>query len=176
MLRDDIGYRLAHHEDLTWEPPVEVTEITDADLEAGGVVLSDPDLVVTAAATNHAPVHPTLGYRVELGGASAVIGGDGIPCPGLDQLCRGASVYVQTVVRPSLVEGIPSARLQDILDYHSSVADAGRTAARGRVDTLVLNHPVPPPFPGTEQEWIDEAAAEFEGAIFLADDLLTIKV
>jgi ribonuclease BN (tRNA processing enzyme) len=85
-------------------------------------------------------------------------------------------VYVQTVVRPSLVEAIPSARLQDIIDYHSSNADAGRTAARGGVRTLVLNHPVPPPAPGTEQEWIDEAAAEFDGEIVLATDLLTIKL
>src|SRR5687768_6660283 len=29
MLRDDIGYRVAHHDDLNWEPACEVTEVTD---------------------------------------------------------------------------------------------------------------------------------------------------
>ena len=63
------------------------------------------------------------------------------------------------------------ARFQDILDYHSSVEDAARTAARGRVGTLVLTHCVPPPAPGTEDEWIAEAAAHFDGEIILGPDL-----
>src|SRR5688572_10165228 len=29
VLRLDIGYRLTHHEDLTWEPPVEVVEVSE---------------------------------------------------------------------------------------------------------------------------------------------------
>jgi ribonuclease Z len=170
MLQTDIGYRLAHHDDLQWDPPVEVTEVSE------GVVVDDGTLRVVATPTDHAPVHPTVGYRVERDGASVVIGGDSVPCAGLDQLCAGADVYVQTVIRPSLVRAIPAPRIQDITDYHSSVEDAGRTAARGGVGTLVLNHPVPPPAPGTEQEWIDEAAAEFDGTILMAEDLLTIKV
>jgi ribonuclease Z len=168
MLSDDISYRLAHHDDLQWSPPVEVTEVAD------GVVLDDGTVRIIAAPTDHAPVHPTVGYRVEADGASVVIGGDGVPCDGLDQLCRDASVYVQTVIRPSLIEQIPSARLQDVIDYHSSVADAGRTAKRAGVGTLVLTHPVPPPFPGTESEWIAEAAVEFDGTVLLAEDLLTV--
>ena len=40
----------------------------------------------------------------------------------------------------------------------------------------MLTHPVPPPFPGTEQEWIDEAAAEFDGTVHLGTDLLSITV
>ena len=34
-LAPDVQYRLAHHDDLTWEPPVEVAEVT------GGVVHDD---------------------------------------------------------------------------------------------------------------------------------------
>jgi ribonuclease Z len=73
------------------------------------------------------------------------------------------------------VRAIPAPRLQDILDYHSSVAEAAQTAKRGGVRTLVLTHPVPAPFPGTEQEWIDEAAEHFDGEIVLAEDLTTIN-
>jgi ribonuclease Z len=169
MLRQDIGYRLAHHEDLTWEPQCEVTEVDH------GVAFDDGEVRIVAAPTDHKPVHPTVGYRIESGGKAAVIAGDTKPCAGLDELCEGADVYVQTVVRRSLVEAVPVPRFQDILDYHSDVEDAGRTAAKAGVRTLVLNHPVPAPLPGTEQEWIDEAAAHFAGEILLAHDLLTVS-
>jgi len=44
------------------------------------------------------------------------------------------------------------------------------------VHTLVMTHPVPPPIPGTEQEWIDEAATCFDGEIHLAEDLFRLTV
>ena len=36
MLGHDISYRIAHHEDLTWEPIVEVTELSPGDSFAVG--------------------------------------------------------------------------------------------------------------------------------------------
>jgi ribonuclease Z len=169
MLADDIGYRLAHHDDLTEGPQVQVTEVTD------GVVFDQGGVRVLAEPTDHAPVRPTVGYRVECDGRSVVIAGDTVPCAGLDRLCAGADVYVQTVIRPSIIQMIPSARLQDVIDYHSSVEQAAQTATRNGVATLVLTHPVPPPTPGSEQEWIDEAAAHFGGVVHLGTDLLTIS-
>jgi ribonuclease Z len=154
MLVADIGWRVAHHDDLTWEPTCDVR--------------------VIAAPTEHRPVHPTVGYRIEHDGNAVVIAGDTLPCDRLTELCAGADVYVQTVIRPDLVQSIPSARLQDILEYHSSAEDAGRTAAQAGVRTLVLTHPVPPPAPGTEHEWVAQAAAHFDGDIVLAHDLMTI--
>jgi len=170
MLRDDIGYRLAHHDDLSWGPSCEVSEVSD------GVVLDEGGVRIIAAPTDHSPVRPTVGYRVEEAGHAVVIGGDSVPCEGLDRLCEGADIYVQTVVRPSLIAQIPVPRLQDILDYHSSVEQAADTAARAGVGTLVLTHLVPAPAPGTEEEWIAEAAGRFDGSIILARDLLTIEL
>jgi ribonuclease Z len=165
MLRDDIGYRLAHHADLEWQPVCEVTEVSD------GVVIEDAAIRITVAPTDHSPVKPTVGYRIEADGHSVVIAGDTVPCAGLDQLCAGADLYVQTVIRRALVEAIPAPRLQDILDYHSDLAQAADTATRAGVATLVLTHMVPAPWPGTEDEWIAEAAAGFGGEIVLAHDL-----
>ncbi|MGZ8762454.1 MAG: ribonuclease Z [Acidimicrobiia bacterium] len=170
MLDDDIGYRIAHHEDLQWRPSATVDEVDD------GIAFDRDGVRVLAAPTDHRPVHPTVGYRFEHDGNAVVIAGDTVPCEGLDRLCAGADVYVQTVVRQSLVEAIPMARFQDILDYHSSVEDAARTAATAGVATLVLTHCVPPPAPGTEGEWIAEAAAHFDGEIILGPDLTTVTV
>jgi ribonuclease Z len=170
MLRDDIGWRVAHHHDLEWEPSCEVHEVLE------GVAWERDGVRVVAAPTEHRPVNPTVGYRVEHEGKAVVIAGDTLPCEGLDRLCAGADIYVQTVIRPDLVRAIPSARLQDILDYHSSCEDAGRTAAKAGVRTLVLTHPVPPPAPGTEAEWVAQAAAFFDGDVVLAHDLMTVPV
>lgn len=168
MLRDDIGYRVAHHEDLNWEPACEVTEVEE------GVVIDDGDVRIVAAPTDHRPVQPTVGYRIEADGKSVVIAGDTVPCAGLARLCDGADVYVQTVLRRSLVEAVPAARFQDVLDYHSSISDAAQTAAEGGVATLVFTHLIPAPWPGTEHEWADEAAAVFSGTVIVAEDLLEI--
>lgn len=168
MLRDDIGWRLAHHDDLEAPPAVLVTEVTE------GEVLDEGGVRITAAPTDHAPVHPTVAYRIEADGRSVVLAGDTRPCAGLTALVEGADVYVQTVVRPSLIRQIPMPRLQDVLDYHSSIEEAARTAAAGGVGTLVLTHPVPPPAPGTEDEWIAEATPHFAGEVVLAHDLLTV--
>lgn len=169
-LAHDVSYRLAHHEDLTWEPPVEVTECT------GGTVLDAGGVRITVAPTDHRPVHPTNAYRIDHDGRAVVLAGDTVPCEGLDHLCEGADVLVHTVIRADLIEQLPIPRLVDICDYHSSVEDAARTAARAGVGTLVLTHYVPALVPGEEKVWRDRAAVHFAGAIELGDDLLTVAV
>jgi ribonuclease Z len=170
MLHHDVGYRMDHHEDLTWKPDVQVTELLEGlAYEEGGVrVLAEP--------TDHRPVEPTIGFRFEHDGGAIACSGDTVPCEGLDRLCAGADVYVQTVARRSLVEAVPSARFQEILDYHSDLAQAGATATRAGVGTLVLTHLIPGPVPGTEPEWAAEAAEHFGGTVVVADDLTVVEV
>jgi ribonuclease Z len=169
MLAPDIAYRLAHHDDLSVGPTVEVHELD------GPCNLQIGEATVTVRATDHRPVEPTVGYRIDHDGRSAVLAGDTVPCATLDELCAGAHVYVQTVVRPDLVRLVPSARLQDILDYHSSIEQAADTAARAGVRTLVCTHFVPALVPGQEQGWLDLAAPHFDGEIVLADDLTRVE-
>ena len=172
VLEDDIAYRLAHHADLTEGPQVEVTE-----LDEGPVDLGIAGLRVTAAPTDHAPVRPTIGFRVDADGAVVALVGDTVPCPGVDQLASGADVYVQTTVRRDLIQAIGLPRLLDVLDYHSCVEQAAETAARLGVGTLVLTHLVPAPPIGSpaEQEWADLAAAGFDGGVVVARDLTAIE-
>ena len=169
-LAPDIGYRLAHHDDLTWRPTVDVTEV------APDVRFNVGSAAVRVAATDHRPVEPTVAYRVEDDGRSVVLGGDGVPCSGLDELCAGADAYVQTVIRDDLVRLVPNPRFQDIVDYHSTVEDAARTATRAGVGTLVLTHYVPPMAPDQADDWRARAAAHFAGDIVLGDDLTTIEL
>lgn len=171
-LGPDIGYRLAHHDDLDHRPPVTVVEVTD-----GAVPLDLPGLSVGCAPTDHRPVHPTVGYRVTTAdGASVVLAGDTVPCDGLDRLSAGADALVHTVVRADIVEAIGLPRLVDILDYHSSVEQAAATATRAGVATLVLTHYVPAFPPGGGDDWRELAATHFGGRVEVGDDLHRVEI
>ena len=169
-LEADIGYRIAHHDELTEGPRVEVTELTPGESFIVG------DVQIDTAATEHSPVRPTIGYRLTHDGAVAAIVGDTLPCDGVNELARDADVYVQTVIRPDIVKTIPNKMLQDILDYQSGVSDAAETADRVGARRLALTHMVPPPTPEQYPEWVAIAAEHFDGEVIIGDDLTTITV
>ena len=169
-LAPDIGYRISHHDDIEHPPLVEVHELTE------GVAWEGPGVRVVAAPTDHRPVTPTIGFRVEHAGASVVVAGDTVPCATLDALCAGAGALVHTVIRKDLLLAVGVPRLQDVCDYHSSVEEAAATAARAGVGTLVLTHYVPGIAPGDEDTWRKLAETEFDGRIELGDDLHRVEV
>jgi ribonuclease Z len=170
MLQPDVEYRIAHHDDLTWEPSTEVVEV------APGVVFDENGVRILVAATDHRPAEPTVGFRIEHEGKAVVLAGDTVPCEGLDELCRGADIYVQTVLRDDLVQLVSMQRFRDTIDYHSTVVQAAQTAARGGVGTLVLTHQIPTPGAGAADEWTNIAREHFGGEIVFGEDLLTISV
>jgi ribonuclease Z len=166
----DIGYRIAHHADLNAPPPVQVHEYT------AGTVWDHDGVRIVAAPTDHRPVTPTVGFRVEHAGASVVLAGDTVPCESLDTLAAGAGALVHTVIRKDLVNRLPMQRIRDICDYHSSVEEAAATAARAGVGILILTHYVPGIAAGTEDDWRALAASVFDRQIELGDDLHRVEV
>lgn len=166
----DIGYRIAHHADLNSPPPVEVFEYTD------GPVWDRDGVQIRVAPTDHRPVTPTIGFRVEHAGASVVLAGDSVPCESLDALASGAGALVHTVIRKDLIDPMPMQRIRDICDYHSSVEEAAATATRAGVGILILTHYVPAIAPGQEDEWRALAATAFDRQIELGDDLHRVEV
>jgi ribonuclease Z len=168
--RHDIGYRIAHHSDLNAPPPVEVHEYTE------GPVWDRDGVSIRVAPTDHRPVAPTIGFRIESGATSVVLAGDTVPCASLDELATGAGALVHTVIRKDIINNIPQQRIKDICDYHSSVEEAAATAARAGVGTLIMTHYVPALVPGQEEQWRTLAASRFGGQIELGDDLHRVEV
>jgi ribonuclease Z len=166
----DIGYRIAHHADLTAPPAVDVQEHTE------GLVWDRDGVRITVAPTDHRPVAPTIGFRVSYEHASVVLAGDTVPCVTLDELAAGADALVHTVIRKDLIEAIPQQRVRDICDYHSSVEEAAGTAARAGVGTLILTHCVPPVAPVQEGDWRAKAASVFNGRVEIGPDLHRVEV
>lgn len=174
-LEPDIGYRIAHHEDLDHRPPVSVIEVT-----GGAVELPDGQggaVTITCGQTDHKPVEPSVGYRFDFRGAGVVTAGDTVPCEGLDALCDGADAVVHTVIRKDIIANAPMQRMQDTLDYHSSPEEAAQTAAKAGLATLILTHYVPPmPLSGTEDDWRALCTDHFGGTVELGDDLHRVVV
>ena len=173
----DIGYRLAHHDDLNEPPQVEVTEITKGSLDLSTTVS------ISTAPTDHRPVDPTIAFRFDYQESSVVVAGGTVPCTDLDQLCNGAKALVHTAIRKDIIETLPLQRAKDILNYHSSVEEAAQTAQRAGMEMLILTHYVPgiPPAENefhelVVQQWRDRAAENFSGKIEIGDDLLKISL
>ena len=169
-LEADISYRIEHHQELTNGPQVQVVEL------APGEHFTIGEVFVRTEATEHAPVKPTLGYRIEHNELSVALVGDTVPCNGVDELARDVDAYVQTVIRSDLVGLSPNSMMLDILDYHSDVQQAAQTAERVNAKRLLLTHMVPAPNKEQYSEWVSEARKHFRGEIVIGDDLTTVSL
>ena len=158
------------------EPLVHVHERS-----AGGLVMQDDSVRVTAALVNHPPVVPAFAYRFDAADRSIVISGDTAPSDSLIELARGADVLVHEAMMVSgverLVARVPNAPAlkKSILSHHTSAEDAGRIAREARVKLLVLSHFVPPDDPAiTDEMWINAARTHFSGPVIVGKDLMEL--
>jgi len=171
-LGPDIGYRIAHHDDLSEGPLLEVVESDGV----GAPDVSVGSVRVTTGPTDHRPVEPSIAFRFNHDGVGVVAAGDTVPCAGLDELSAGAQAIVHTAIRKDIIADIPIPRLLDTLDYHSSPEEAAQTAERAGMNTLVLTHYVPAIPPGGGDDWRALAAEHFSGRVELGDDLHQITI
>jgi len=172
----DIETRIANEGRVPLAPLVHVHE-----LRAGGEVMHDDNVRVTAAVVDHPPVTPSFGYRFDAADRSIVISGDTTPSENLIKLAKGASVLVHSVLYvpavDRLVARVPNAGTlkASIIAHQTSAEDAGRIAEAAGVKTLVLSHLVPADDPNvTERMWIDAARTHFSGTVIVGRDLLEI--
>jgi ribonuclease BN (tRNA processing enzyme) len=176
MNASDIAVRVANEGRPPLVPLVHVHE-----LRAGGAVMSDENVKVTAALVDHPPVVPAFAYRFDARDRSIVISGDTAPSQSLVKLAAGADVLVHSVMYPSaidrLVRRVPNAAAlkASILAHQTSAEDAGRVAQQAGVKTLVLSHFVPPDDAGiTDLMWREAASRQFRGTVIVGRDLLEI--
>jgi ribonuclease BN (tRNA processing enzyme) len=160
--------------DLTEKLPPEGARINTHPVEEG-VVLDIPGKVrITAFVEDHKPVIPAFGYRFDAGSKSIVVTGDTRPNPNLVRFARGADILVhEAYVGGNASSGGNGGRPWSIRDYHSSAAEAGRTAQEAGAKTLVLTHLMPGNAP--ERYFLEEARKTFGGKILVGRDLLRVQ-
>lgn len=127
-------------------------------------VLEKAGLKITAITVDHAPVAPAVGYRFDYAGRSVVISGDTVYSKNLERASKGVDLLVHEVLQKAIIGSVSQAmadrgidRLSklsgDILEYHTSPAEAVRLAREAGVRNLVFNHIVPP-LPDRLARWI----------------------
>ena len=176
MNKYDIDARISNEGRAPLAPLVHVHE-----LRAGGAVMSDANVKVTAALVDHPPVVPAFAYRFDARDRSIVISGDTAPSQNLVKLAAGADVLVHSVMYPPaidrLVARVPNAAAlkTSILAHQTSAEDAGRIAQEAGVKMLVLSHFVPPDDPEvTDAMWLEAATRQFRGTVIVGRDLLEV--
>ncbi len=176
MNATDIDSRIANEGRVPLLPLVHVHE-----LHAGGLVMRDENVKVTATLVNHPPLVPAFAYRFDTADRSIVISGDTTRSDDLVKLAQGAEVLVHAVLYvpalDRLVARVPNATAlrASILANQTSVEDAGWVAQAAGVKSLVLSHFVPADDPAiTDQMWIDAARTQFRGSVIVGKDLMEI--
>ena len=168
MLAFDVKYRIDHHDDLNAGPAVETTELEPGD-SFNGRRLRDhgsPDRPL-AGLPDPRLSHRTRWRRRGPGRRHRAVRGARCAVQGRRHLCADGDPR-----RPGQARAVQ--RLQDILDYHSTVEQAAQTAARRR-STLMMTHYVPNLMPGQEEAWREIARPHFNGEIVLGDDLTVAR-
>ena len=161
----DDGYRIAHHglENMPRSATEWIVQEVPASQGEAAVVHREGGLTIKAFSVDHAPVEPAVGYRFEYGDRSVVSSGDTDVSPSLQAHASGADLLVHEVLLKDLAgqlsEGFGragEARLQrlsaDVIDYHTSPAEALQAAQAAGVDMMVMTHLVPP-LPGLLRSW-----------------------
>jgi ribonuclease Z len=180
----DESYRVAHHGEAIVPSsgfggearPFEVDGQRDL------VVYQEDGVEVRAFAVDHAPVHPAVGYRISYKGRTVVLSGDTRASDAVRLQAKGVDVLVHEALSEPLVRAIGDAALQagrpnvkqlmsDIVDYHTSPAQAAQVAQDAQVGYLMLSHIAPPlPIPGMEKAFLGDADSIYKGPIRVGID------
>jgi len=146
---------------------VEATEIQE------GVVYEHHGVKVSAFLVDHGPVKPAFGYRVDAGGHSVAMSGDTTFSENLIKHVTGVDVLIHevftTTVEGLTARGLTRQQAENIINHHTSAAEAGIVFNRTKPRLAVFAH-------GGGAAAIEGARKNFSGKIESADDLTTIFV
>jgi ribonuclease Z len=186
------SYRTAHHgEEIMppeWSPsePIEFAPPTD---DSAIVVYERDGVTVKAFRVNHAPVEPSVGYRIEYAGKVIVLSGDTVRTTSLLEHSRNADLLVAEAMNKGVVGTIEDINrelgyedqatiLFDIQDYHMDVSDVGALAEEANVKQLALNHLAPKPRSGRQANLFfrDPVTEQFSGELLVGEDGMQIVI
>jgi ribonuclease Z len=165
----------------------EPVEFAPPEGDSALVVYDKDGVVVKAFCVNHAPVEPSVGYRIEHRGKVIVLSGDTVRTSSLLANSQNADLLVCEAMNKELVQVMESVMeetgnttnakiLFDIQDYHMDVSEVGALAQEAHVRRLALNHLAPRPRGRAQANrfFRDPAKEHYSGVTFVGKDGMQI--
>ena len=187
-LRQDIGFRIAHHGEKLHPNgiKVEVTELPGTDnpeefIAIGGVRLE-------AFLVDHFPVVPAFGFRATYEGKTVVFSGDTSKCDSLLEASKGANMLVCEALNTTMLDRAIAAikpsqptqagNLEDVPSYHITTTEVAELARHASVGEVVLTHVIPSIVSqdAMEAQFVQGMSDIFAGPIRVARDTQRITV
>jgi ribonuclease Z len=183
----DKAYRVAHHGDAIvpasgFGGVAKPFALPQPPALARVTVIKEADLEITAFAVDHAPVEPSVGYRINYKGRSVVLSGDTRKSANVQREAVGVDVLVHEALSEPMVMALKAGAKEagrmnlvkifdDIVGYHTSPQEAAQIAQEAKARYLLLNHIVPAlPLPGMEAAFMGNAKLLFDGPVKVGRD------
>ncbi len=186
------SYRTAHHGEEIMPPewsPSEPIEFAPPADDSAIVIYEKDGVTVKAFRVNHAPIEPSVGYRIEYAGKVVVLSGDTVRTTSLLEHSRNADLLVAETMNKEVVGTIEDINrelgyenqatiLFDIQDYHMDVSDVGALAEEANVKRLALNHLAPKPQSGQQANLFfrDPVLKLYFGELLVGEDGMRIVI
>jgi ribonuclease Z len=184
LLLDENKYRVAHHGKEIMNPEYS-SLIPHAIDSVGGdmmVIYDQDDIKISVFNVNHTPVEPSYGFRVDYRGKSLVFSGDTSYEEKLADYADGADILVHEAMQKDFISRASkmqkemgrnrnSTILTDVLEYHTTPAEAAQIAEKAQVKKLILTHLAPSPGNPISRRFFRRGLDKiFKGPILLAED------
>jgi ribonuclease Z len=181
----DVGYRIAHHGEVTVPPSgagMEARPFPEPPDDRAPVVWEDGDLRITAFRVEHEPVSPAVGYRFDYAGRSVLVSGDTKRSENLLRHAEGVDLLVHEALAAQIVAIMNRAAtaagrtnlakiMSDIPDYHTTPAEAAGIAEAAGAGHLLYYHIVPPLVaPGMEAVFLEGVGQAYSGPVTVGRD------
>lgn len=154
--------------------------VVGTDVEAG-VIYEQDGITITAFNNNHGElIDPSLGYRIDYDGRTAVISGDTKRVQSVIDHGKGADLIVHSIgaARQELLDSAPIWQL--IMDHHIQPEEAGAVFVETQPRLAVFTHIVAltngqiPPV--KKSEIMERTRTVYDGPLVMGEDLTVIRV
>jgi len=152
-LRQDIGFRKAHHGEKLHPEGIKVEVIELPTTAAATEFANIGGVKLEAFEVDHFPVVPAFGFRATYEGRTVVFSGDTSKCDTLLEASRGADMLVCEALNAAMlgraIDALKSSaplqagNLSDVPSYHITTTEVAEIARDAAVGEVVLTHVIP---------------------------------
>jgi ribonuclease Z len=146
--------------------------------------LKNGELTITAYVSEHPPIEPAVGYRIDYKGRSVVISGDGNVNGDTLQIVDGADLLLHDALSLPIVSTLSkslgtagqsrqSKIVSDVIDYHASTDSVIELGEQSNVGMVAFYHLVPVPLNVVLEDVFKRGMPD---NFLLAEDLMSFEL